>query len=194
MQSISDFVNCRRSVSLIIGMLNRQNSEFAKNMKCSLVQRISERRNVSFVGFMQYLNFGRKYDAAPVIVDLSRLPNRNSLIQQAKIIMIRLFCELNELLSISSHTEEKCTETLEEKYLMLYEKLEKVIHSKAKALRCSTSKSSSLSKIMKQELQLFDSTEHRSSNIIKLGEALKRKQYPQHQLKLRGHFLLPGCS
>ncbi|GBN57459.1 hypothetical protein AVEN_85664-1 [Araneus ventricosus] len=90
MQSKSGFANSRRSVSLIIGKLNQQNSEFAQNMKCSLVQRISGRHNVSFVGFMQYLNFGRKYDAAAVIVDLSRLPNETSLFQQAKIIMIRL--------------------------------------------------------------------------------------------------------
>ncbi|GBM39784.1 hypothetical protein AVEN_25002-1 [Araneus ventricosus] len=138
-------------------------------MKCSLVQRISERHK-SFVGFMQYLNIGRKYDAAAVIADLSRLPNKNSLIQQAKIIMIRLFCELNESLPISSHSEEESTETLEEKSLKLYEKLEKVIHSKTKVLRYSTSKSSSLSKTVKQELQLFDSTEHQSSNIIKLDE------------------------
>ncbi|GBM39375.1 hypothetical protein AVEN_119038-1 [Araneus ventricosus] len=40
-------------VSFIIGELNQQNSEFDKNMKCCLIQRISERRNVSFVGFMQ---------------------------------------------------------------------------------------------------------------------------------------------
>ncbi|GBN40935.1 hypothetical protein AVEN_24490-1 [Araneus ventricosus] len=125
MQSKSDFANCRRSVSFIIGELNRQNPEFAKNMKCSLFQRISERRNVSFVGFMQYLIFGRKYVVAAVIVDLSRLPNKNYLIQQAKIIMMRLFCELNESLSISSHSEEKCAETLEEKSLALYEKFKK---------------------------------------------------------------------
>ncbi|GBM06532.1 hypothetical protein AVEN_150367-1 [Araneus ventricosus] len=64
-------------------------------------------------------------------------------------------------------------ETLEEKSSKLYEKFEKPIHLKTKVLRCSTNKSSSLSKIMKQKLQLFDSTENRSSNIIKLGEALK---------------------
>ncbi|GBN87019.1 hypothetical protein AVEN_136713-1 [Araneus ventricosus] len=34
-------------------------------------------------------------------------------------------------------------------------------------------KSFNLNKIVKQELQLFDSTENRSANIIKLGEALK---------------------
>ncbi|GBN40676.1 hypothetical protein AVEN_196226-1 [Araneus ventricosus] len=65
--------------AFIIGELNKQNSEFAKNMKCSLVQRISQRRNVSLLGLMQYQNFGRKNDAAEVIVDLSRLPNKNSL-------------------------------------------------------------------------------------------------------------------
>ncbi|GBO15906.1 hypothetical protein AVEN_176135-1 [Araneus ventricosus] len=134
MQSNNGFANSRRSVSFIIGELNQQNSEIAKNMKCSRVQRISERSNVSFVGFMQYLNFGRKYDVAAVVVGPLRLPNNNSLIQQAKIIMIRLFCELNESLSICSHLEEKCTETLEEKSLTLYKKLEKAIRSKTKVL------------------------------------------------------------
>ncbi|GBM73469.1 hypothetical protein AVEN_132113-1 [Araneus ventricosus] len=52
-------------------------------------------------------------------------------------------------------------------------KLETVIHSKTKVLRCSTSKSFSLSKIVKQELQLLDSPEYRSANIIKLRVALK---------------------
>ncbi|GBM73491.1 hypothetical protein AVEN_203549-1 [Araneus ventricosus] len=46
--------------AFIFGELNQQNSEFAKNMKCSPVRRISERHNVSLVGLMQYLNFGRK--------------------------------------------------------------------------------------------------------------------------------------
>ncbi|GBN88576.1 hypothetical protein AVEN_52948-1 [Araneus ventricosus] len=105
---------------------------------------------------MQYLNFGRKYDAAEVTVDLSRLPNKNSLIQQVKIIMTRPFCAGDNspsnslshvhstgsiavtesgtgtwggVLSNSSHSEEESTETLEDKSLKLYEKLEKVIHS-----------------------------------------------------------------
>ncbi|GBM73990.1 hypothetical protein AVEN_121798-1 [Araneus ventricosus] len=122
---------------------------------------------------MQDLNLGRKYDAAAVTVDLSRLPNKNSLIQQAKIIMTRLFCGEDDSLSNSSHSEEESAETLEEKSLILYKKLEKVIHSKSKVQRYSTSKSSSLSKIVKQELFLFDSIENLSSNIIKLGKALK---------------------
>ncbi|GBL92344.1 hypothetical protein AVEN_35872-1 [Araneus ventricosus] len=58
-------------------------------MKCSLVQRISKREYVSLVELMPYLNFGRKYDAAAVTVDFSRLPNKNALIQQAKIVMTR---------------------------------------------------------------------------------------------------------
>ncbi|GBN02680.1 hypothetical protein AVEN_22156-1 [Araneus ventricosus] len=62
--------------AFIIGQLNKQNPEFAKDMKYSLVQRIRERRNVSLVGLMHYLNFGRKYEAAAVTVDLSRLPNK----------------------------------------------------------------------------------------------------------------------
>ncbi|GBO29174.1 hypothetical protein AVEN_187920-1 [Araneus ventricosus] len=107
-------------------------------MKCSLVQRI-ERLNVSLLGLMEYLNFGRKYDAAAIAVDLSRLPNKNSLIQQAEIITTRLFCEEDELLSNSPHSEEESTEILEKKSLTLYIKLEKAIHSKTKILLCSTS-------------------------------------------------------
>ncbi|GBL95026.1 hypothetical protein AVEN_187530-1 [Araneus ventricosus] len=134
-------------------------------MKCSLVQSISERHNVSSVELVQYLNFRRKYDAAAVTVDLPRLPNENSLIQQVKIITTRLFCEEDESRSISSHSEEKSTVTSEEKSLTLYERLEKANHSKTKVLLNSTSKSSSLSMIVKQEFQSFDSTENRTSNI-----------------------------
>ncbi|GBM98945.1 hypothetical protein AVEN_265690-1 [Araneus ventricosus] len=60
--------------AFIFGELNQQNSEFVKNMKCALVQRISERQNASLVGLMQYLKFGRKYDAAAITLDFSRLP------------------------------------------------------------------------------------------------------------------------
>ncbi|GBL77835.1 hypothetical protein AVEN_204518-1, partial [Araneus ventricosus] len=98
------------------------------------VQRISERRNVSLVGIMQYLDFGRTNIAAAVTVVLSRLPNKNSLIQQAKIIMTRLFCEEDESLSNSSPSEEESAKTSEEKFLTLYEKLEKAIHTKNKGL------------------------------------------------------------
>ncbi|GBM76374.1 hypothetical protein AVEN_165976-1 [Araneus ventricosus] len=87
--------------------------------------------------------------------------------------MIGLFCELSVSLSISSHSEEKLKETLDDKSSALYEKLQKAIHSKTKVLRCSTSKRSILSKIVQQEFQLLDATENRSSNIIKLCEALK---------------------
>lgn len=55
---------------------------------------------------------------------------------------------------------------LEEKPMTLNEKLEKAIHSKTKILRCSTSLSSSLSKIVKQELQLFESTGNQSSSTV----------------------------
>ncbi|GFY10513.1 hypothetical protein TNCV_2565411 [Trichonephila clavipes] len=33
---------------------------------------------------MQYLKFGRKYDAAAVTVDISRLPCKNCLVRQAQ--------------------------------------------------------------------------------------------------------------
>ncbi|GFV34784.1 uncharacterized protein TNCV_1450881 [Trichonephila clavipes] len=79
---------CSRNVTLItaegvfyfvIGELNKQNSEFAKNIKYSLIQRINERRNVNSIELMQYLNFGRKYEADVVTVDISKLPGKNCL-------------------------------------------------------------------------------------------------------------------
>ncbi|GFT87423.1 uncharacterized protein TNCV_4050691 [Trichonephila clavipes] len=57
--------------SFVIGEFNEQNSELAKNMKYSLIQRINEIRNVNLIGLMQYLNFGRKYEAAAVTGDSS---------------------------------------------------------------------------------------------------------------------------
>ncbi|GFS51938.1 uncharacterized protein TNCV_2968611 [Trichonephila clavipes] len=70
--------------SFVIGELNEQNSEFAKDMKYSLIQRINYRRNVNLIGLMQYLNFGRKYEAAEVTGDISRLPSKNCLVRQAQ--------------------------------------------------------------------------------------------------------------
>ncbi|GFU66555.1 uncharacterized protein TNCV_4357111 [Trichonephila clavipes] len=64
-------------------------------------------------------------------------------------------------------------EILKEKPLTLDEKLEKAIYSKTKVLYCSAKKSTSFNKIMKQEMQWFDSTENPSPNIIKLSETLK---------------------
>ncbi|GBL64925.1 hypothetical protein AVEN_21450-1 [Araneus ventricosus] len=71
-------ITAERVFTFISGELNKRNSEFAKNMKRSLVQRIIEKCNVSLVGLIQYLNFGRRYDAAAVTVDLERFPNKNS--------------------------------------------------------------------------------------------------------------------
>ncbi|GFW58179.1 uncharacterized protein TNCV_2743231 [Trichonephila clavipes] len=69
--------------SLLIGEFNEQNSEFAKNTKHSLIQRINERRYVNLIGLMQYLKFGRTYEAAAVTVDISQLPRKNCLVRQA---------------------------------------------------------------------------------------------------------------
>ncbi|GFT15875.1 uncharacterized protein TNCV_3314621 [Trichonephila clavipes] len=159
--------------SFVIGELNEQNSEFVKNMKYSLIQRINERRNVNLIGLIQYLNFGRKYEAAAVTSDISRLNGKNCLVRQAQMIGKRLFCVEEESISNSSHSEEESMEILKEKPLTLDEKLEKAIYSKTKVLYCSTKKSTSFNKIMKQEMQLFDSTENPSPNIIKLWDALK---------------------
>ncbi|GFY05123.1 uncharacterized protein TNCV_3269951 [Trichonephila clavipes] len=122
---------------------------------------------------MQYLNFGRKYEVAAVTGDISRLPGKNCLFRQAQMIGTRLFCEEEESISNSSHSEEESIEILKEKPLTLDEKLVKAIYSKTKVLYCSTKKSTSFNKIMKQEMQLFDSTESPSPNIIKLCDALK---------------------
>ncbi|GFV15889.1 BED-type domain-containing protein [Trichonephila clavipes] len=113
--------------SFVIGELNEQNSEFAKNMKYSLIQRINERRNVNLIGLMQYLNFGRKYEAAAVTGDISRLSGKNCLVRQAQMIGTRLFCEKESSISNSSHSEEESIEILKEKLLTLDEKLEKSI-------------------------------------------------------------------
>ncbi|GFS72472.1 uncharacterized protein TNCV_2116191 [Trichonephila clavipes] len=124
---------------------------------------------------MQYLNFGRKYEAAAVTGDISRLPGKNCLVRQAQMIGKRLCCEEEESISNSSHSEEESMEILKEKPLTLDEKLEKAIYCKTKVSQkyCPTKKSTSFNKIMKQEMQLFDSTENPSPNIIKLCDALK---------------------
>ncbi|GFT80844.1 uncharacterized protein TNCV_2714741 [Trichonephila clavipes] len=121
---------------------------------------------------MQYLNFGRKYEAAAVTGDISRLPGKNCLVRQSQMIGTRLFCEEEESMSNFSHSEEESIEILKENPLALDEKLEKAIYSKTKVLYCSTKKSTSFNKIMKQEMQLFDSTEYPSPN-IKFCDALK---------------------
>ncbi|GFW75739.1 uncharacterized protein TNCV_4429221 [Trichonephila clavipes] len=59
--------NAEAVFSFVIGELNKQNSEFVKNVKYSLIQRINEGR----IGLMQYQNFGRKYEAAAVTVNIS---------------------------------------------------------------------------------------------------------------------------
>ncbi|GFS97607.1 uncharacterized protein TNCV_4488441 [Trichonephila clavipes] len=123
--------------SFVIGELNEQNSEFVKNMKYSLIQRINERRNVNLIGLMQYLNFRRKYEAAAVTGDISRLPGKSCLVRQAQMIGTRLFCEEEESISNSSHSEGSM-EILKVKPLTLDEKLEKAIYSKTKVLYCST--------------------------------------------------------
>ncbi|GFS69405.1 uncharacterized protein TNCV_4012021 [Trichonephila clavipes] len=122
---------------------------------------------------MQYLNFGRKYEAAAVTIDISRLPGKNCLVRQAQMIGTMLFCEEEESIANSSHSEEENIAILKEKPLTLDEKLEKAINSKIKVLYCSTKKFTSFNKIMKQEMQLFDSTENPSPNIIKLCYAIK---------------------
>ncbi|GFX47820.1 BED-type domain-containing protein [Trichonephila clavipes] len=52
---------------------------------------------------MQYLNFGRKYEAAAITGDILQLPGKNCLVRQAQMIWTRLFCEEEESISNSSH-------------------------------------------------------------------------------------------
>ncbi|GFU04214.1 hypothetical protein TNCV_863421 [Trichonephila clavipes] len=79
---------------------------------------------------MQYLNVGRKCEAVAVTVYVSQLPGKNCLVIQAKMISIRLFCEEEESICNSSHSEESM-EILKEKPLTLDEKLEKAILKKS---------------------------------------------------------------
>ncbi|GFS82335.1 uncharacterized protein TNCV_3340501 [Trichonephila clavipes] len=120
--------------SFVIGELNEQNSEFAKKYE------IFTNSKNSLIGLMQYLNFGRKYEAAAVTGDISLLPGKNCLVRQAQMIGTRLFCEEEESISNSSHSEEESIEILKEKPLTLDEKLDKAIYSKTKVLYCSTKK------------------------------------------------------
>ncbi|GFX19514.1 uncharacterized protein TNCV_2074231 [Trichonephila clavipes] len=113
--------------SFIIREFNEQNSEFAKNMKYTLIQRIDERRNVNLIGLMRYLNFGRKYEAAAVTDDISRLPEKLFnffilivyLVLKLRLALIqmigtRLSCEEEKSISNSSHSEEESMEILKE--------------------------------------------------------------------------------
>ncbi|GFU24171.1 uncharacterized protein TNCV_2007571 [Trichonephila clavipes] len=157
----------------IIGELNEQNSEFEKNMKYSLIQSVNERRNVNLIGLMKYLNFGRIYEAA-VTVHTSRLPRKNCLFRQ---VQMREREREGQGFSAKKRNQyptlhiygdfERKTSDIGRK------KLEKAIYSKTKVLYCSTKISTSFNKIMKQEMQLFDSAENPKPNIIKLCEALK---------------------
>ena len=91
-------------VVFVIGELKQQNLDFSKSLRCSLIRRTNENCNVSLIVLKQYLNFGRKYDAAAAITDdLCRLPSKNSLIQIAKSIIKRLLSKEDESLTNSSH-------------------------------------------------------------------------------------------
>ncbi|GFX98069.1 uncharacterized protein TNCV_4907181 [Trichonephila clavipes] len=96
--------------SFVIRELNEQHSELAKNMKYSLIQRINERRNVYLIGLMQYLNFKRKYTAAAVTVDISRLPSKNCLVRQSQIRTRLSAKKRNQYIFNSSHSEEESME------------------------------------------------------------------------------------
>ncbi|GFX26762.1 uncharacterized protein TNCV_1839351 [Trichonephila clavipes] len=117
----------------------------------------------------------------PVKIGLEKLCSRNATLLTAEVreaemereLGTKRFCEEEVFISNSSHSEEKSMEILKEKPLTSDEKLEKAIYSKSKVLYCSVKKSTSFNKIMKQEMQLFDSTENPLPNIIKLCEALK---------------------
>ncbi|GFV51664.1 hypothetical protein TNCV_1320201 [Trichonephila clavipes] len=61
------------SCSLLINVHYRLNEEKGKGSS----QRIDERRNINLIGLMQYLNFGRKYEAAAVSVDILQLLSKN---------------------------------------------------------------------------------------------------------------------
>ncbi|GFV69164.1 uncharacterized protein TNCV_803541 [Trichonephila clavipes] len=119
-----------------------------------------------------YVHFKELHTA--VTVDISRLFSKKFFgWTSSNEIGTRLSCKEEESISNSLHSEEVSMEILKEKPLTLEKKLEKAIYSETKVLYCSTEKSTSFNKIMKQEMQLFDLTENQSPNIIKLYEALR---------------------
>ncbi|GFT83558.1 uncharacterized protein TNCV_4866221 [Trichonephila clavipes] len=101
--------------SFVIGELNEQNSEFAKNMKYSLIQRINKTRNVNLIGLMQYLNLGENSKQLQLLSIFCDCLVKICLVRQTQIIGTRLFCEEEELISNSSHSEEENMEILKEK-------------------------------------------------------------------------------
>ena len=66
----------------VIGEPNQQIFDFSRYLKCSLVQRMNERRNVSWVGLIQYLKFGKNMMLMWFFCDISRFISKNSLIQE----------------------------------------------------------------------------------------------------------------
>ncbi|GFX97888.1 uncharacterized protein TNCV_4905391 [Trichonephila clavipes] len=162
-------LNAEGVFSSVIAGLSEQNSEFVKNIKYSLIQRIHERRNVNLIVLIQYLNFGRKDKAVAVTIDILRLPGKNCLVRQAQMRDRdkNFLREEVEPISNFSHSEESI-KNFKEKPLALDKKLEKAIYSKTKVCYCSTKDSTSFNKIMKQKMQLFVSTANPSRNIIKI--------------------------
>ena len=173
---------CSRSSNLLIGEgvfhfifieINQLNSGFAKDRKLSLEKRLNERCNVTLITLMQYLNLGRKYDKTEVLhVDFPKFPKRSAVIQHAQTVFTRPFSEKNEFESYSSQSGKESTENVKDNSVILKERLENAIQIKIKVMKCSNKVNCSLKKILKQELQLFDSTRNRSLNIIKIAQVL----------------------
>ena len=107
---------------------------------------------------MQYLNLGQKYDKIQVFNDQT--------------VFTRLFSEEDEFESYFLQSENEGTQNTKENSVILKEKLENANQIKKKVMKCSNNVNCSLKKIVKQELQLFDSTTYHSLNIIKLAQVL----------------------
>ncbi|GFX78139.1 uncharacterized protein TNCV_5134871 [Trichonephila clavipes] len=123
---------------------------------------------------MQYLNFGRKYEAAAATVDISRLPrkivsldkssnerDRDKAFLQRRGINIQLFA-----------LRSRKPGDFERKISDVGRKIRESNPFKNESFILFTQKSTSFNKFMKEEMQLLNSTEI-PPNIIKICEALK---------------------
>ena len=170
----SNLMTAEGVFDFIFSEVNQLNSGFSKDMKLSLEKRLNERRNVSLIALMQYLNLGKKYNKTKVLhVNFPKFPKRSAVIHYAQTVFTRLFSEGDEFESNSSQSEDENTEIAQKNVMILKERLDNAIQIKTKVMKCSNNVNYSLKTIVKQELQLFDSTTNRSSNIDKLAQALK---------------------
>lgn len=150
----------------VLNELDSQDTAISKMIRQCLIQRINERRNKNLVGFMKYLQSGKKYQKH--CTSFAALPSKASLALTGKKMMARLFDQPQDSSSSTSQSEDE--QSVPESSLTLSEKLQKALTSaEAENLPSKSSRSQHLSK----ELDIFEATGERTQNITLLLDALK---------------------